>query len=57
MEGASAHTELDRQDSLAAYVAFGLVRHEWTVPLGPLDKLIELALIALLWREERQAQA
>jgi hypothetical protein len=26
---------------------------EWTVPLGPVDKLIEVILIGLLWREER----
>ncbi len=39
--------------TILAYVAFGLVRREWTVPLGPADKLIEVALIALLWREDQ----
>ena len=39
--------------TIAAYVAFGLVRHEWTVPLGPVDKLVEVTLIALLWREDQ----
>ena len=39
--------------TILAYVAFVLVRREWTVPLGPADKLIEVVLIALLWREDR----
>ena len=39
--------------TILAYVAFGLVRRKWTVPLGPADKLIEVVLIALLWREDR----
>src|SRR4030088_3498605 len=37
--------------TIVAYIAFGLIRHEWTVPLGPVDKMIELVLIGLLWRE------
>ena len=41
--------------TIVAYLAFGLVRHEWTVPLGPADKLIEVALIALHWREGQRA--
>lgn len=41
--------------TIMAYLAFGLVRHEWTVPLGPIDKLIEATLIALLWREDQRA--
>ena len=40
--------------TIMAYLAFGLVRHEWTVPLGPIDKLIEVALIALLWRQDQR---
>jgi len=40
--------------TIFAYVAFGLVRHEWTVPLGPIDKLIEVVLIALLWRRDQR---
>lgn len=37
--------------TIVAYVAFGLLRHEWTVPLGPVNKVIELVLIGLLWLE------
>ena len=39
--------------TIIAYIAFGLVKHEWTVPLGPIDKLIEVVLIGLLWREDK----
>jgi hypothetical protein len=39
--------------TFAAYVALGLVQHEWTVPLGPLDQLAELTLIAVLWRDDQ----
>ena len=42
--------------TISAYLAFGLVRHEWTVPLGPVDKMIEVSLIALLWRENQRAK-
>lgn len=40
--------------TIVAYIAFGLLRHEWTLPLGPVDKLIEVILIALLWRTDLQ---
>src|SRR5215510_9628698 len=38
--------------TILAYLAFGVTRQEWTVPLGPIDKLIEASLIALLWRQD-----
>ena len=41
--------------TIVAYLIFGLVKHEWTVPLGPIDKLIEVTLIALLWQEDQQS--
>jgi hypothetical protein len=41
--------------TIVAYIAFGLINHEWTVPLGPVDKLIEVVLIGLLWREEKRS--
>ena len=34
------------------YVVWGAMSGEWGVPLGPLDKAIEIGLIALLWREK-----
>ena len=34
--------------TIVAYVAFGLLRQEWTIPLGPGDKMIELVLIGLV---------
>jgi hypothetical protein len=40
--------------TIFAYLVFGLVTGEWTVPLGPITKLIEVILIGLLWREDRQ---
>ena len=43
--------------TIVANIAFGLMRHERTEPLGPVDKLIEVVLIVLPWREDRQAHA
>jgi hypothetical protein len=40
--------------TIVAYLVFGLVNHEWTIPLGPIDKVIEVVLIGLLWLEDRQ---
>jgi len=37
--------------TIVAYIAVGLLIGEWTVPLGPLTKLIEVILIGLLWVE------
>jgi hypothetical protein len=33
------------------YLIWGGMSGEWVLPLGPLDKLIELVLIALLWMD------
>ena len=41
--------------TIVAYLIFGLMTSEWTVPLGPLTKLIEVILIGLLWWEDRQS--
>lgn len=37
--------------TIALYAVWGVMSGEWTVPLGPIDKLIEGALIGLLWRD------
>ena len=39
--------------TIVAYIVFGIVNREWTVPLGPITKLIEVSLIGLLWWEDR----
>lgn len=39
--------------TIALYGVWGAMSGEWTIPLGPIDKLIEIGLIGLLWREER----
>jgi hypothetical protein len=39
--------------TIVLYGVWGALSGEWTVPLGPVDKLIEVILIGLLWREER----
>lgn len=41
--------------TIVAYIVFGIVNREWTVPLGPITKLIEVILIGLLWLEDRQS--
>jgi hypothetical protein len=41
--------------TIIAYLIFGVVNHEWTVPLGPIDKVIEVILIGLLWQEDQQS--
>jgi hypothetical protein len=43
--------------TILAYIVFGLVRGEWTIPLGPVTKLIEVSLIGLLWLEDRQSES
>jgi hypothetical protein len=42
--------------TIVAYLGFGFVTGEWTVPLGPITKLIEVLLIGLLWWEGQQSQ-
>jgi len=41
--------------TIVAYLIFGVVNHEWTVPLGPIDKVIEVILIGLLWQEDQRS--
>jgi peptidoglycan/LPS O-acetylase OafA/YrhL len=36
--------------TIVLYFVWGLMSGEWNMPIGPLDKLIEVALIALLWQ-------
>ncbi len=43
--------------TIGAYLIFGLVTHDWTIPLGPITKLDELFLIGLLWVEGRNANS
>jgi hypothetical protein len=43
--------------TIVAYLIFGVINHEWTFPLGPIDKLIEVVLIGLLWQEDRSDMA
>ena len=40
--------------TIVFYLIWGAMSGEWVMPLGPLDKVIEVALIALLWQEDRQ---
>jgi hypothetical protein len=40
--------------TIAAYLLAGLLIRDWTVPLGPFTKLVEAALIGLLWWEDRR---
>lgn len=40
--------------TIIAYIAWGLMSSDWVIPLGPLDKLLEVALIGLLWQEQRK---
>jgi hypothetical protein len=37
------------------YGVWGLMSGDWSFPLGPIDKLIEIGLIAALWQAERQS--
>ena len=39
--------------TILLYFVWGLMSGEWVVPLGPIDKLVEIALIVLLWLEAR----
>jgi hypothetical protein len=41
--------------TIVLYGVWGAMSGDWTVPLGPIDKLIEASLIGLLWREGRSA--
>lgn len=37
--------------TIVLYGVWGAMSGDWTVPLGPIDKLIEGALIGLVWRD------
>ena len=37
--------------TIALYLVWGVMSGEWALPLGPIDKLVEVALISLLWRD------
>ena len=41
--------------TVVLYVVWGLMSGDWVFPLGPLDKVIELSLIWLLWQEDRRS--
>jgi hypothetical protein len=43
--------------TVVLYVVWGLMSGEWNMPIGPLDKLIEIALIALLWQANRDYES
>jgi hypothetical protein len=43
--------------TIILYVVFSYQAGNWSIPLGPIDKLAELALIGLLWSEGRSASA
>ncbi len=38
--------------TIALYVVWGLMSGDWVVPIGPINKLVEIALIWFLWHEE-----
>jgi hypothetical protein len=40
--------------TIVAYFAASLALREWSVPLGPVTKMIEILLIGLLWWQARQ---
>ena len=41
--------------TILLYFVWGVMSAEWVLPLGPVDKLIEVALFGLLWREDRRS--
>jgi len=43
--------------TIVLYVVFSYRSGHWSVPLGPIDKLIEMALVALLWSERQPTAA
>jgi len=43
--------------TIIVYVVISYQAHSWSIPLGPIDKLAELALIGLLWSEGRSGPA
>jgi hypothetical protein len=43
--------------TIILYVVFSYQAGNWSIPLGPIDKLGELVLIGLLWSEGQSAPA
>ncbi len=43
--------------TIVLYVVLSYRAGNWSIPLGPVDKLIEVVMIALLWWEGRSAPA
>jgi hypothetical protein len=39
--------------TIVLYIVLSYHAHQWTIPLGPIDKALEVVLIALLWSEGR----
>jgi hypothetical protein len=39
--------------TVVLYLVWGGMSGEWVAPLGPIDKVIEIAMLALLWREKQ----
>lgn len=39
--------------TIVMYVVMSARFGNWTVPLGPIDKVVEIALVFLLWQEDR----
>ena len=43
--------------TIVLYVVISYQAQSWSIPIGPIDKLVELVLIGLLWSEERSARS
>lgn len=41
--------------TILLYFVWGVMSAEWVLPLGPVDKLIEVAMFGLLWQEDRRS--
>jgi hypothetical protein len=37
--------------TILLYFVWGVMSGEWTIPLGPIAKIVEAAMIVILWRE------
>ena len=42
--------------TVALYLLWAAMSSDWTVPLGPINLVVELLLIGLLWREGRSSR-
>jgi hypothetical protein len=41
--------------TVALYILWGAMSGDWVMPIGPIDKLVEIALIGLLWQTGRMS--